>query len=658
MTSGAQDRNRGGVSSTDGSDIERVVVILIKPTHYDDDGFPQRYARGVLPSNSLAVMRSLTERALADILPRGIATEIYMLEDGIERHARRLHRLRKRFPEKGTKLIVGLVGVQTAQFPRACDLIDRWQRRGATCVIGGFHVSGSISTLLDGIDDAGRHDVPCPRAMPAEIQALMDRGVTVFHGEAEREWHEVLRDLVAGRAVPLCRGGLPSLAAAPLPVYTEDYFERSFATRLGTFDTGRGCPFACTFCTIINVQGRQQRFRDPAAILRQLEAICERDGKASFFLTDDNFARNPRWEELLDGFIRIREKGHDISFMVEADLACHKIEGFLPKLAAAGCSQIFMGVESMNPSNLADSRKRQNKVEQYEEVWKACHDQGIAVHAGYIIGFPHDTPASVERDVESLFKRGVDQASFFILTPLPGCEDHVRAVAAGVAIDPDLNKCDSFHPIVDHPRMSREEWLAAYAKAWRQFYRVENMIAALKRCKTRRARLDLLRNYVWYRWSFATEGTHPMIAGFYRLRPYWDRRPSAPRLSYPGYLLREAGRHVRYLRRAIAEFYRFEQVVFETELAPRIQEKRGEIQDQLLGFREWLRFTFGKAAARRRLNAFWIGYARNRWRLLFHPLAIRWHVRVPFVALTEIVYTIRFAAMLPRLVKITTTGAP
>jgi hypothetical protein len=635
-------------------DLRRLVVVLIRPTSYDDDGFPQRYARGVLPSNSLAALHALTEEAARSLLPPGVPREVHVLEDGVARHARRLERLLARFPEAGTRLVVGLVGVQTAQFPRACDLARRWRAVGATCVIGGFHVSGSLTTMLYGIDDPSRPDVPSPHAMPPEVRALMEEGVVVFHGEAEAVWPRALADVLAGTPRPLYRGGRPPLEGAPLPDFPRGYFERSFVTRMGTMDTGRGCPFVCTFCTVINVQGRTARYRDPRAVLARVRELCEREGKADFFVTDDNFARNPRWEEILDGLIALRAEGRRISFMVEADLACHRIPRFLDKLAAAGCSQVFMGVESVNPANLRDSNKRQNKPEAYAALWRLCHERGLRVHAAYIVGFPHDTPESVARDVDTLRDLGADQASFFMLTPLPGSEDHARAVAAGTAMDADLSTYDSFHAVVDHPRMTRREWTEAYRAAWRRFYRPENMLRALRRCGTREARLDLLRNFVWYRWSALTEGTHPMIAGFYRLRPYRDRRPSAPPLRYRRFLGQEVLRHLRYVRRAIVEFYVFQYVVLEAELGPALERTRRDLGARIHGLGDWVRRTFGRTPSRRWLNGFWTDYARRRWHLLVNPVAYRWHLWALPHAIAEVVYTVRFAARLPRLVRTTT----
>ncbi|MEK7584788.1 MAG: radical SAM protein [Patescibacteria group bacterium] len=634
-------------------DIKRVVVIHLKPTSYDDEGFPYRFARAVLPSNSLAVVYALTKQALKDILPPGVSSEIYGFEDGIKRHAEQLAQLKNRFPEHGTKLIVCFVAVQTAQFPRTCDLIKRWQTLGATCVVGGFHVSGSISTLHDGVHDPARPDIPCPGIMPAEIQALMDAGVVIFHGEAEDHWSAALADTISGTQELLYRGGQPDLSQAPMPEFPEGYFYKSFTTEFGTVDSGRGCPFTCSFCTIINVQGRKSRYRDPAAIVRMFEESASRNkGRTFYFITDDNFVRNPQWREILKGLTALRRKNLNIGFMIEADLACDKFTDFLPSLAASGGTQIFMGVESLNPANLEEASKRQNKVERFSQLFQSCHDHGILVHAGYIIGFPHDTPESVERDIEELFRLGVDQVSFFMFTLLPGSEDHVRAVAAGARIDPDFNNCDSFHANMDHPLMSREEWFGVYQRAWRQFYSRKKMTEAVKRCKTRAGRYGLLRNYAWYRGAFETERAHPMIAGFYRYRDYDDRRPGAAELPFEQYLTQEAWRHIRYVGRLLSEFYRFQQAVFEAEFAPIIAEKRHELSGKIRGVGDWLRRTFGKAMSREWLNDFWVEYGRERWRLLWKP---HWHFRMLPYAFTEAVYTLRTVTRLSRLVKSATT---
>lgn len=644
---------------------KKVVVVLLKPTSYDDEGFPFTFARGVLPSNSLAALYALTREELDRRLPPGIASEIHLFDEYVAHHISQHERLLNRFPESGTQLIVGMVAVQTAQFPRACDLIKLWQANGATCVIGGFHVSGVITMMLDGVSDPQRKGIPCPGEMPTDFQDLMDQGTVIFHGEAENLWGQVLADIVEGSPKTLYRGGRPSLADAPLPVYPPGYFEGHYVTPIRTFDTSRGCPFACSFCTIINVQGRDPRERNPDSIIAEVKRLCEEDkrhypakyrgseskGSASFFFTDDNFARSHCWKPLLEGLVQLQREGYKLSFMIEADLACGKDKSLIPLLAEAGCSQIFQGVESMNPANLVDVNKGQNKVDQFSQLWETCHAHGILVHAGYIIGFQHDTPQSVSQDVEKLAELGVDQVSFFILTPLPGSEDWIRAVMEGRELDQDFNNYDSFHAVWDHPVMSREQWMETYQAAWRSFYTVKNMITALKRCLNSKNRSGMLSNMIWYRWSFATERSHPMIAGFYRVRHFNRRRPGASPLSYPKFLMQETWRHLRYIGCFLGEFYRFQHVVYETEFAPYLTERSEELSGRLHGLGDWLRRTFGRVMTRRWLNRFWIDYGHQRWQLLLNPLKYRWHVSMIPYALTEVVYSVRFAWMFLRLVR-------
>ncbi|MGA2157192.1 MAG: radical SAM protein, partial [Bryobacteraceae bacterium] len=169
----------------------------------------------------------------------------------------------------------------------------------------------------------------------------------------------------------------------------------------------------------------------------------------------------------------------------------------------------------------------------------------VRVQVGYIIGLPHDTEESVGTDVERLIREvQPDQASFLMMIPLPGSEDHKRLVASGVAIDPDYNKYDSCHETMPHARMSGEEWTAAYREAWRRFYSLENMKAILGRVDPS-IYWDVLRNFWWYKYAVVAEGAHPMLTGFFRLKDRTTRRPGFAR----------EGR-VAHLRRRIPEVQR------------------------------------------------------------------------------------------------------
>jgi len=638
------------------SALRHVVVLLIKASHYDDEGFPYRFKKGVLPSDTLKTLFFLTGNALGKILPPDITHEVLMFEDGITSHARLLEKLGKRFPQEDTKLIVCLVGVQTAQFPRACDIIRRWQGRGATCVIGGAHLSGMLATMYDGISDPSRPNVPCPHVIPADIQTLFDNGVVVFQGEAEAEspendvWRKALSDIIAGNARSLYKGGRPDLRNTPLPRHPPDYLD-CFVSRVRTINAGRGCPHKCNFCSLINFQGRKMRAHDPSEVVSYIKEACEEDGMASFFITDDNFSRNTHWRTILDQLIELRQQGFRFRFMVQAD-ATAPVE-FIQKLGLAGCSQIFFGVESLNPKNLEAASKSQNKVEKLEQLFDLCHKCGVAVHAAYIIGFPHDTPESVEQDLDLLIKFGADQASFFILIPAPGSVDYVVAYTEGKKMDIDWNKYDAFHPVAEHPLMSRDQWFALYQRAWRKFYRPVNMIAALKRVPAGAKRWQQLSVFLWYWWSVRVEQTHPMIAGWLRNRSLTDRRPGSPPIPMWRFFFREAWHRLRYFGYMFAVFYIFQHVVFETEFAPKLSAKRKHLSWQLQGLRDWLSRTFGREVTRQWLNEFWIRYGRHRWQLL-NPLKWHWHILMIPRAVSEIVYTFKFVMLFMRLLRTTT----
>ncbi len=116
----------------------------------------------------------------------------------------------------------------------------------------------------------------------------------------------------------------------------------------------------------------------------------------------------------------------------------------------------------------------------------------------------------------------VDQASFFMLTPIPGSQDHLEMVRNKVPVDADPGNYDSFHPVMRHPRMTGAEWLQAYRRAWRDFYSFDAMRRALLR-SNHRTYWGLLKNYLWYR-AAMIEDAHPMITGFLRLKDRTQRR--------------------------------------------------------------------------------------------------------------------------------------
>jgi hypothetical protein len=257
-------------------------------------------------------------------------------------------------------------------------------------------------------------------------------------------------------------------------------------------------------------------------------------GIHKFFITDDNFARNKDWEPIFDRLIELREQhGIPLGLMIQVDTLCHKIPNFVEKAKRAGVTRVFIGLENVNPDNLMAAKKRQNKITEYRRMLLAWKGQGIITLAGYILGFPADTPETIRRDI-AIIKRelAVDVLEFFCLTPLPGSEDHQTLFRAGVAMDADLNTYDVEHVCTAHPRMSRAEWEAIYQEAWSLYYAPDHMKTLLRRAA---ATGVSLRSLVTVLVSFATtvrlEKVHPLQGGVLRLKHPSERRPGLKRES-------------------------------------------------------------------------------------------------------------------------------
>ena len=504
---------------------KRFCLVLVKPSHYDDDGYVIQWLRSTIPSNSLAALYGLARDCKQrHVLGDDVEIEIHPFDETNTRI--RPKRLARMIEDAGAGVVM-FVGVQSNQFPHTLDLAKPLLERGVQVAIGGFHVSGTMSML--GGNDA---DVHRAKAM----------GISLFAGEAEGRLEQVLQDAYAKKLKPLYNymADLPGIEGAPIPLISSVRAART-AGHVTSFDAGRGCPFQCSFCTIINVQGRKSRRRSPddvEAIIRENVA----QGLRSFFITDDNFARNKDWEVILDRIIRLREVDKlKLSFIIQVDTLCHKLPNFIEKCAAAGVRRVFIGLENINPDSLAGAHKRQNKITEYRKMLLAWKAAKIITYCGYITGFPNDTVESIKRDVEIVKKElPLDILEFFYLTPLPGSEDHQKLVNAGIAVDPDLNKYDLNHVCTAHPKMSREEWERAYLTAWETYYTMEHMETVLKRLVAKKGRANnALVLITWFMSSIHLEKVHPLEGGVIRLKSRRDRRPGLKRepiwTFYPKY---------------------------------------------------------------------------------------------------------------------------
>ncbi|MDH5721002.1 MAG: radical SAM protein [Spirochaetia bacterium] len=486
-------------------------VHLIKPSAYDEDGYVVRFKKGVLPSNTLACLYGLTKEAIEQkALGKNIEIIPHIYDEVVD------HIDPEKFAKDAIKSkekhVFCLCGVQSHQFPRASEIARILRKFDQLVMIGGFHVSGIYALQ---------------KKPSEELQKMLDIGVSLTAGEVEEQWGSLLKDAYNQKLKPLYNflNKRPILETPHLPRVNREYLDKFSVDSFSTLDCGRGCPFKCSFCTVINVHGNEMRHRPIYNLKKHIQYNNEKLGVNFYFFTDDNFARNKRWPEIFDALYDLRKKGAQISFMMQVDTMAYKIPHFIEKATRAGCTQVFIGMESINPENLKEKGKSQNKTDTFKEMVEVWRSNGVMTHTAYILGFTNDTVKSIKKDIKFLaYDLHVDMASFFIMTPLPGSKDHEKMLKDDILMHHDLNWFDTFHPVVKHPNMSEKEWLNVYNYAWKKLYSLRRMHSVLKNLKGEPLR-NMYWSYLWYKYSIVVCKNHPMVSGFHRLKDRKNRRP-------------------------------------------------------------------------------------------------------------------------------------
>ncbi len=335
-------------------------------------------------------------------------------------------------------LQVDLVGI-TFHTPSAFHvyaLAAQFRRRGIPVVLGGPHVT----------------------LMPAEAQAYAD---VIFVGEAELHWPQFLCDFEQGQYARRYGPGVPP-TLDNVPMARKELFHRRDHTGGVLFAT-RGCAYGCDFCTLVVMYQRQVRKRPVEAVAAEFASF---QGKVIIFW-DDNLANDREYAKDLFRAIEPCQKW----WSSQASIQAGEDAEFLEWAARSGCKQLFIGLESISQASMNEVHKGFNRVEAYTRVIERIQAYGIAVQAGIVFGFDHDTEAIFGETLDFLEAVGVQNATFNILTPYPGTRLYRRLEAEGRILTRDWSKYNGREDVVFQPRqMSQETLLAGYRYANRRFY--------------------------------------------------------------------------------------------------------------------------------------------------------------------------------------------
>lgn len=342
-------------------------------------------------------------------------------------------------PENDQPDLVGL-SVETFTAHRAYTVADRYRARGVRVVMGGYH----------------------PSFLPDEALAHAD---AVVVGDAEGVWERVLDDFRAGRLRGQYSGGnRQSLADYRLD--RSIYRGKRYAP-VELVQYGRGCRFACDFCSIHAFYGTQLRVRPLPGLVAEIEGLPP--GRLIFFVDDNLFGVKADLLALLDALKPLRRR-----WMCQISIDVAREEALLDRLAEAGCAFVLIGFESLNSANLKQMRKPWNKVSgSYERVVRALHNRKIGIYGTFVFGYDADTQATIDRTLDFALESRLEIANFNALTPTPGSGLYQRLLSEGRMLSPQwwLDPKYRYGDAIFEPRGMRADDLAnAVFEARRRFY--------------------------------------------------------------------------------------------------------------------------------------------------------------------------------------------
>lgn len=284
------------------------------------------------------------------------------------------------------------ITVETYTARRAYEIADCYRTRGVPVVLGGYH----------------------PSFLPDESLAHAD---AVVIGDADSVWPDVVNDARHRRLNATYR-------AERQPALDGVAFDRSIFNghrypRIASVQAGRGCKYACDFCSIHSFYGSHVRLRPP----RDVAAEVESAGRRHVLFVDDNLFSDR--ESAANLFRELVPLGIRWGCQVTTDVA--EDPELVDLMARSGCIAALVGFESLDAGNLRQMNKswmlrRQNAA----DAVRRLHERGIMVYGSFILGCDHETPGSIRRTVDFAIDAKLFLANVNPLTPMPGSRLYER----------------------------------------------------------------------------------------------------------------------------------------------------------------------------------------------------------------------------------------
>lgn len=333
------------------------------------------------------------------------------------------------------------LSVETYTARRAYEIADAYRARGMPVVMGGYH----------------------PTFLPDEALRHAD---AVVIGDAEGVWERLLDDARTGRLETRYVGD----AERPMTDYAIDrrIFDGKRYAPVEVVQYGRGCRFACEFCSIHSFYGNSVRHRALDGLLAEIAALPA--NRLLFFVDDNLYGPREEFLALLKAMAPLKRRW---SCQISIDVARDDV--LMDALVEAGCRFVLIGFESLSADNLRQMGKPWNQVSgAYRDVVRSLHRRGIGIYGTFVFGYDADTPEVIERTVDFALDARLELANFNALTPTPGSPLYARLQRENRLVAPDwwIDPLYRYGDPIFQPRgLSADELALAIFDARKRFYR-------------------------------------------------------------------------------------------------------------------------------------------------------------------------------------------
>ncbi|SDM47894.1 B12-binding domain-containing radical SAM protein [Halarsenatibacter silvermanii] len=395
--------------------------------------------------------------------------------------------------------IIGLT-VLTLLAPRAYELAQKIKEVNprAKIIMGGVHVS----------------------MLPEE--ALNHGADIVVRGEGEN----IIRNLIQALAgkndiedvagISYCKNGKihhnkeaekpVDLGKIPAPDFSliENYKEIPYIP----YQTSRGCPHNCEFCSVVEMFGRNVRDRPPAQVIKDLKSIKKTPAQKDkhVFIVDDNFSANiKRARDLLQ---KLSDSNLEMEWSTQEEVLVHKKEEILDLMAKTGCKRLHLGIESVNPDALEEYQKPQSRSDIYKAVEK-IKKRDISVHGMFVLGADNDTARTIRETMQAAVNLDLETAQFFVLVPPPGTELFRRLKEEGRLLIEEMSDWKFFdgqHVVFEPNNLAPTALQKLQIKAFKKFYNLKQSLKWFTRKKFYKGAVNFYGIWALRRWLWENRG--------------------------------------------------------------------------------------------------------------------------------------------------------